>query len=99
MIRFTCPSCRTLLESGEEQGGVMVGCPNCKSQIKVPTRVVPSSASVVPTVSSATGQTQTGRPGAFPGSQPLEARLRELLGRHGRGLWADVRRCESMIRD
>jgi len=100
MIRFTCNSCRTILQTGEEQGGVLVGCPNCKSQMKVPTQVAPPSASVVPTVSNAAESTQTGRPGdPSLSAQPLEVRLREFLARHGRELCGDTRRCESMIRD
>ena len=41
-----------------------------------------------------------GRPGVpAPSDQLLEIRLCELLARHGRGLCAQVGRCESLIRD
>ena len=99
MIRFTCPSCKKLLQTGDDQSGVIVGCPNCKSQMKVPAPVA-LPASIVPTVSNTAGTTQMGRPTASPSSsQPLAVRLRELLAKHGSGLCADARRCESLIRD
>ena len=100
MIHFTRPSCQTLLQTEEEQDRVLVGCPNCKSQMKVSTQIASPSASVVPTVSNSAGSTQTGRPGGpSPSAQPIEVRLRELLAKHGPGLCTDTRRCESMIRD
>lgn len=76
-----------------------MGCSNCKSQMKVPARVASPAASTVPAVSNAAGLTLMGSPGASVPSQPLEVLLQGLLVKHGRGLCADARRCESLIRD
>src|SRR5689334_1302540 len=36
MIRFSCPECETALKAGDDKAGGMIGCPRCKSHVKVP---------------------------------------------------------------
>src|SRR4051794_12112118 len=36
MIRFTCPSCKMVLQVQPNQGGIVIACPKCKNQMKVP---------------------------------------------------------------
>ena len=36
MIRFSCPTCKNLLQAAPEQAGATVACPKCKTQMKVP---------------------------------------------------------------
>jgi DNA-directed RNA polymerase subunit M/transcription elongation factor TFIIS len=36
MIRYTCPSCNTLLESPDHKVGTSVACPTCEQKLQVP---------------------------------------------------------------
>src|SRR5438874_13246853 len=36
MIRFGCPSCKTVLSTPPEQAGTKVGCPRCGQRLLVP---------------------------------------------------------------
>jgi DNA-directed RNA polymerase subunit RPC12/RpoP len=36
MIRYTCPSCKTLLESPDHKVGTEVACPTCDERLRVP---------------------------------------------------------------
>ena len=45
MIRFSCPGCQMTLQASPAQAGIIVACPRCKRQMKVPAPV----ASVAPT--------------------------------------------------
>ncbi len=36
MIRFSCPKCKTVLQTAAGQAGATVGCPRCKFQMQVP---------------------------------------------------------------
>jgi DNA-directed RNA polymerase subunit M/transcription elongation factor TFIIS len=36
MIRYTCPSCKTLLESPDHKVGTQVACPTCEKRLRVP---------------------------------------------------------------
>src|SRR5690348_2981828 len=45
MIRFLCPTCKSVLESPEDRGGKKVTCPNpkCKQRLEVPAPPMPSA--------------------------------------------------------
>jgi hypothetical protein len=36
MIRFLCPSCKSLLECADAKAGTKVGCPRCHQRLQVP---------------------------------------------------------------
>lgn len=39
MIRLSCPTCKTVLNARPEHAGAVIGCPKCKTQMKVPAPV------------------------------------------------------------
>lgn len=41
MIQFSCPSCKLLIQAQDNQGGGVVACPKCKTQMRVPVVVQP----------------------------------------------------------
>jgi DNA-directed RNA polymerase subunit M/transcription elongation factor TFIIS len=49
MIRYTCPSCKTLLESPDHKVGTKVACPTCEEKLRVP---MPSNGHLLPVPSS-----------------------------------------------
>jgi DNA-directed RNA polymerase subunit M/transcription elongation factor TFIIS len=49
MIRYHCPSCKTLLESPDHKVGTKVACPTCEERLRVP---MPSNGHMVPAPSS-----------------------------------------------
>lgn len=44
MFRFNCPSCKQVLQAAEHQVGVLIACPKCKKQLKVPSAPAASPA-------------------------------------------------------
>src|SRR5689334_15152389 len=36
MIRFACPSCKSVLSASEDQGGTKLPCPRCGQRLMVP---------------------------------------------------------------
>lgn len=54
MTRFSCPSCKTVLQTTPEQAGAAISCPTCKAQMRVPVAqnaipVAPTAPPPVPT--------------------------------------------------
>jgi DNA-directed RNA polymerase subunit M/transcription elongation factor TFIIS len=49
MIRYTCPACKTLLESPDHKVGTKVACPTCEEKLRVP---MPSNGHLLPAPSS-----------------------------------------------
>jgi DNA-directed RNA polymerase subunit M/transcription elongation factor TFIIS len=43
MIRFTCPACKSVLESPPHKGGDKVACPKCGQRLLIPNPVKPAA--------------------------------------------------------
>ena len=39
MIRFSCPTCKTILQAAAEQAGTLIACPKCKTQMRLPSPI------------------------------------------------------------
>lgn len=52
MIRFGCPNCKMVLQAADNQAGLLLSCPKCKTQMKVPNPVpsVPQPATPASTI-------------------------------------------------
>ena len=48
MIRFGCPTCKTVLEAAKAQRGAVIACPKCQQKLRVPTPTVPLPLPAVP---------------------------------------------------
>ena len=58
MTRFSCPTCKTILQATDEQAGATIACPKCKTQMRAPTQaqavpVPPPRPASTPTASRA----------------------------------------------
>ena len=90
MTRFSCPTCKAVLQASPEQAGKTIACPKCKTQMRVP-----SVAPVAKSATQPTGPTpdwlgdvacaeQKGKPAAAScrsdlSSQPFSPRRRPTL--------------------
>lgn len=64
MIRFPCPTCKTILQAPAQQAGAPIACSKCKSQMRVPSPVsIQPKPGTVPATAVASAQVQ-------PASQP-----------------------------
>lgn len=46
MSRFSCPTCKTVLEASAEHGGKTISCPKCKAKMKLPAAPKPAAVPV-----------------------------------------------------
>src|SRR5438874_1736645 len=76
MIRFGCPSCKTVLSAPPEQAGTKVGCPRCGQRLLVPQppppnktllgALLPQETQAAPRPSGAAGPVASAPPQAQP---------------------------------
>src|SRR5580692_7541310 len=60
MIRFGCPSCKTVLQAAKTQGGAIIACPKCQQKLRVPVPVavlVKAESPPIPIPIPAVGET------------------------------------------
>ena len=56
MISFFCPFCKHVIKTGDEDAGMLIGCEQCKLEIRVP------QPAAQPPIASAGSQTQNNAP-------------------------------------
>ncbi len=43
MIRFACPTCKSILEAPDHKAGTKIPCPKCEQRLEIPALAVPSA--------------------------------------------------------